>query len=52
MMIRFVLVTVAVMLVLHLFNRFFKQKACDTCIRRIAKQAEVCHHCNTIQQKP
>ena len=50
MIIRLVLAIIAVMVVLHLYKRFFEQKACDTCHKRIAKEAAVCHHCNTIQQ--
>ena len=50
MIIRLILAMIAVMLVLHLYKRFFEQKACDTCHKRIAKEAAVCHHCNTIQQ--
>ena len=50
MIIRLILAMVTVMVVLHLYKRFFEQKACDTCHKRIAKEAAVCHHCNTIQQ--
>jgi ribosomal protein L40E len=50
MIVRLVLAIIAVMVVLHLYKRFFEQKACDTCHKRIAKEAAVCHHCNTIQQ--
>jgi len=50
MIIRLILAILMVMLVMHLYTRFFKQKACDTCHKRIAKEAVVCHHCNTIQQ--
>jgi len=50
MIVRLVLAIIVVMAVLHLYKRFFKQKACDTCHKRIANEAAVCHHCNTIQQ--
>jgi len=50
MIVRLVLAIIVVMVVLHLYKRFFEQKACDTCHKRIAKEAAVCHHCNTIQQ--
>ncbi len=50
MIIRLILAMIVVMVVLHLYKRFFEQKACDTCHKRIAKEAAVCHHCNTIQQ--
>ncbi|WP_157753588.1 hypothetical protein [Ghiorsea bivora] len=50
MIVRLVLAIIMVMLVLHLYKRFFKQKPCDTCHKRIANEAVVCHHCNTIQQ--
>jgi ribosomal protein L40E len=50
MIVRLVLAIIVVMVALHLYKRFFEQKACDTCHKRIAKEAAVCHHCNTIQQ--
>ena len=51
MIIRLIIAVVFVFAILKLYRFVFTQKACDTCGKRIAKEAEVCHHCNTIQQK-
>jgi ribosomal protein L40E len=51
MIIRLIIAIIVVVVALKLYKRIFKQKTCDTCHQRIAKEAEVCHHCNTIQQK-
>ncbi|MDQ6983830.1 MAG: hypothetical protein Q9M44_03855 [Ghiorsea sp.] len=51
MIIRLIIAIVVVMIAVKLYRYFFKEKACDTCNKRIGKVAEVCHHCNTIQQK-
>ncbi len=52
MIIRLVITVFVVFLMIKLFRHVFLEKACDTCGKRIAKEAEVCRHCNTIQQKP
>ncbi len=51
MIIRLVVAVVIVLIAVKLYRYVFKEKACDTCNKRIAKQAAVCHHCNTIQQR-
>lgn len=51
MIIRFIFAVFVVFMAVKVFRYVVKEKACDTCGKRIAKEAEVCHHCNTIQQK-
>jgi len=51
MIVRLVIAIIVVIIAVKVYRHFFKEKACDTCNKRIGKAAEVCHHCNTIQQK-
>ncbi len=51
MIIRLIMMIAIVFVLVKLYRYVFTQKACDTCGKRIANEAEVCHHCNTIQQK-
>jgi len=51
MIIRLIFAVFVVFMAVKLYRYVVKEKACDTCGKRIGKQAEVCHHCNTIQQK-
>jgi len=49
MIIRLVIAIIIVVIALKLYKRLCQEKACETCSQRIAKQAQVCHHCHTIQ---
>ncbi len=49
MLIRLVIILILVVVAMKLYQRLFQQKACIACHKRIAKQAAVCHYCNTLQ---
>ncbi len=51
MIVRLVMAVLLVMVAVRLYKYVFMQKPCDTCHKRINKEAEVCHHCHTIQQQ-
>jgi len=51
MIIRLIMIAVLVFCAIKLFRFVVQEKKCDTCGKRIAKEADVCHHCHTIQQK-
>ncbi|MDX8381461.1 MAG: hypothetical protein R8M14_05055 [Ghiorsea sp.] len=51
MIIRLLMIAALVFFAIKLFRFWVTEKKCDTCGKRIAKEADVCSHCNTIQQK-
>ncbi len=49
MIVRAVFTLIVIFLIFKLYQRLFQQKQCVACGKHIARQAAICHYCNTIQ---